>query len=27
MTMDYNPERINIILEGGTDVITDVRCG
>lgn len=27
MTMDYNPDRINVILEKGTDKITEVRCG
>jgi hypothetical protein len=26
-TMDYNPARINIILERDTDVVTEVRCG
>ncbi len=26
-TMDYSPNRINIILEHGTDTITEVRCG
>lgn len=26
-TMDYNPARINIILEPGTDKVTEVRCG
>jgi hypothetical protein len=26
-TMDYSPERLNIILEHGTDTITEVRCG
>lgn len=26
-TMDYNPQRINVILEHGTDRVTEVRCG
>jgi hypothetical protein len=26
MTMEYNPARLNIILDGG-DVITALRCG
>jgi len=26
-TMDFNAERINIILEKGTDKVTEVRCG
>lgn len=27
VTMDYSPERLNVILEEGTDIITEVRCG
>lgn len=26
-TMDYNAERVNVILEKDTDVVTEVRCG
>ncbi len=26
-TMDYNANRVNIILEHGTDKVTEVRCG
>lgn len=26
-TMDYNPERINLIIEEGTDFILQVTCG
>lgn len=27
VTMDYSPERLNVILEEGTDIITEVKCG
>lgn len=26
-TMDYNADRVNVILEKDTDVVTEVRCG
>lgn len=26
-TMDYNPERINVLLERDTEIITEIRCG
>lgn len=27
VTMDFSPDRVNIILEKGTDIIIEVRCG
>lgn len=27
VTMDFSPERLNVILEEGTDIITEVKCG